>query len=238
MSDIDERHLRDDFFLLFRRSSGWWVSSRGQRDGSGRSGDPDAGADILGAALLLPVVGVVALVLLALNPGWNAGPLFFRQPRMGRGCLPFHGAEVPHDAAGRGGDGGRRDDPLEEDRITPLGRVLRRMRLDELPQVLNVLRGDMSLIGPRPDFYDHAVTYLAAIPRYRQRHMIRPGISGLAQTEVGYVSSIRETRRKVSADLYYIQHASLRMDAWIVWRTLKVVFTRAGKLRGRRMRRS
>jgi len=185
------------------------------------------GADILGAALLLPVVGVVALVLLALNPGWNAGPLFFRQPRMGRGCLPFMALKFrtmrPVEAVTRAAD-----DPLEEDRITPLGRVLRRMRLDELPQVLNVLRGDMSLIGPRPDFYDHAVTYLAAIPRYRQRHMIRPGISGLAQTEVGYVSSIRETRRKVSADLYYIQHASLRMDAWIVWRTLKVVFTRAG----------
>jgi len=176
---------------------------------------------------LLPVVGVVALVLLALNPGWNAGPLFFRQPRMGRGCLPFMALKFrtmrPVEAVTRAAD-----DPLEEDRITPLGRVLRRMRLDELPQVLNVLRGDMSLIGPRPDFYDHAVTYLAAIPRYRQRHMIRPGISGLAQTEVGYVSSIRETRRKVSADLYYIQHASLRMDAWIVWRTLKVVFTRAG----------
>ncbi|WP_246003897.1 sugar transferase [Histidinibacterium lentulum] len=185
------------------------------------------GADIVGSAVLAPVVGVVALALLALNPFWNPGPLFFRQPRMGRGCLPFMALKFrtmrPAEAVTRAAD-----DPLEEDRITPLGRVLRKMRLDELPQVLNVLAGEMSLIGPRPDFYDHAVTYLASIPRYRQRHMIRPGISGLAQTEVGYVSSIRETRRKVSADLYYIQHASLRMDAWIVWRTLKVVLTRAG----------
>lgn len=146
---------------------------------------------------------------------------------MRRGCLPFMALKVrtmrPAGAVTRAAD-----DPLEKDRITPLGRVLRKMRLDALPQVFDVLSGDMSLIGPRPDFYDHAVTYLEAIPRYRQRHMIRPGISGLAQTEVVYVASIRETRRKVSADLYYIHHASLRMDAWFVWRTLRVIFTRAG----------
>lgn len=183
--------------------------------------------DFVGALGLLPVVFLVGVCLVFLNPFWNRGPLLYRQPRMGRGCLPFMALKFrtmrPAGAVTRAAD-----DPLEADRITPLGGVLRKMRLDELPQVLNVLRGDMSLIGPRPDFYDHAVTYLESIPRYRHRHVIRPGISGLAQTEVGYVASIRETRRKVSADLYYIQHASLRMDAWIVWRTLRVVFTRAG----------
>ncbi|ROT98089.1 sugar transferase [Histidinibacterium lentulum] len=224
MSDIDAS-FRDDFSAVSSSSF------RGFRHGCSVTGRAypyiRRGADIVGSAVLAPVVGVVALALLALNPFWNPGPLFFRQPRMGRGCLPFMALKFrtmrPAEAVTRAAD-----DPLEEDRITPLGRVLRKMRLDELPQVLNVLAGEMSLIGPRPDFYDHAVTYLASIPRYRQRHMIRPGISGLAQTEVGYVSSIRETRRKVSADLYYIQHASLRMDAWIVWRTLKVVLTRAG----------
>jgi lipopolysaccharide/colanic/teichoic acid biosynthesis glycosyltransferase len=185
------------------------------------------GLDLAGALVLLPVVLVVCALLLVLNPFRNPGPLLFRQPRMGRGCRPFMALKFrtmrPAGAVTRAAN-----DPLELERITPLGRLLRKMRLDELPQVINVLKGEMSLIGPRPDFYDHAVTYLASIPRYRQRHLIRPGISGLAQTEVGYVASIRETRRKVSADLYYIQHASLRMDAWIVWRTLRVVFTRAG----------
>ncbi|EAR52055.1 putative glycosyltransferase [Oceanicola granulosus HTCC2516] len=177
--------------------------------------------------VILPLLLPIGLLVLVLNPFFNKGPLFFVQRRMGAGCQPFLAIKFrtmrPADSVTRAAN-----DPLESDRITPLGAVLRKLRIDELPQILNVINGDMSLIGPRPDFFDHAVTYIDTIPRYRHRHQIRPGISGLAQTEIGYVQSIRETRRKVSADLYYIRHASLRLDAWIVWRTLVTVLLRRG----------
>ena len=120
------------------------------------------------------------------------------------------------------------DDPLEVNRITPLGGFLRRTRLDEIPQIINVLRGEMSLIGPRPDCYEHAETYLATIPGYRERHAALPGISGLAQTELGYVQGIEATRIKVVADLDYINRQSIRLDMWIFWRTLQIVAGRAG----------
>lgn len=119
-------------------------------------------------------------------------------------------------------------DPLEVDRVTQLGRFLRRTRIDELPQVVNVLRGEMSLIGPRPDFFDHAIEYVETVPGYRQRHMVKPGISGFAQTEVGYADSMDAVAAKVAADLYYIRNRRTRLEAWIFWRTLVTVFGRRG----------
>lgn len=183
--------------------------------------------DITVSLILIPVLALIVLAVWIANRRMNPGPVFFVQQRMGVDCQPFSAYKLrtmrPVPAVVR-----MANDPLELDRIPPLGAFLRKSRLDELPQIINVLKGDMSLIGPRPDFYDHALIYLEQIPCYRRRHLVRPGISGLAQTQVGYVQSIRETRRKVSADLYYLRNASLRMDAWIVWRTLCTVFCRAG----------
>lgn len=120
------------------------------------------------------------------------------------------------------------DEPLESHRITKLGRLMRKSRLDELPQIWNVLRGEMSLIGPRPDYYHHARKYLRSIPGYRARCAVRPGISGLAQTDQGYTHSIEETRAKVALDLFYIQKISLRMDAYVFLRTIQTVLFRKG----------
>lgn len=183
--------------------------------------------DVTMSLLLLPIVAVVALVLLVLNPFYNRGRLIYTQPRMGRGCQPFTAykfrsmTDVPAIAR-------TADSPLETDRITRLGGFLRKSRIDELPQVLNVLRGDMSLIGPRPDYYDHAVRFLEEVSGYRERHAVRPGISGLAQTELGYIEGVEATRRKVRADLYYIANASFRLEAWIFVRTLLVILRRGG----------
>ncbi|WP_425074125.1 sugar transferase [Sagittula sp. S175] len=183
--------------------------------------------DIIACLLLLPPTLCVALCLLALNPFHNKGRLLYTQTRMGRDCKPFtalkfrsmtDAPKVQRSA----------NDPLEADRITPLGAFLRKSRIDELPQTLNVLKGDMSLIGPRPDYYDHAVEFLEQVPGYRERHSVRPGISGLAQTELGYIEGVEATRRKVRADLYYIANAGFRLDAWIFLRTLAVVARRAG----------
>lgn len=200
---------------------------------------PDAGSrarfiafkrlfDVVMSILLLPVVVLVALALLLANPFLNRGPLLFIQPRMGKGCVPFRALKfrsmIEVEEVVR-----RHDDPLEVDRITPLGRFLRKSRLDELPQVINVLKGEMSLIGPRPDYHEHALVYLDVVPGYRERHAMRPGISGLAQTELGYIEGTAATARKVAVDLHYIRNASFRMDMWIFWRTLCVVLGRGGK---------
>jgi lipopolysaccharide/colanic/teichoic acid biosynthesis glycosyltransferase len=183
--------------------------------------------DIICSVLLLPILALSAIAVFILNPFYNAGPLFFVQTRMGRDCKPFQALKFRSMRVAPVIERGA-DSPLETDRITRLGGFLRKSRIDELPQILNVLRGDMSLIGPRPDYFDHAVEYLERIPGYRERHAVRPGISGLAQTELGYIEGMDATRRKVAADLYYITHASYGMEAWVFWRTLSVVATRGG----------
>ena len=183
--------------------------------------------DIGMSLILLPVVIFVALVLKVVNPFANSGPVFFVQDRMGKSCEPFRALKFrtmrPVQVIDRSANC-----PVETDRITPVGAFLRKTRLDELPQILNVLAGDMSLIGPRPDYYEHARHFLTNVPGYRERHAVRPGISGLAQTEVGYVHGTEATRRKVHADLHYISHSGFRLEAWVFFRTLAVIFKRSG----------
>lgn len=183
--------------------------------------------DVIVSVALLPLICVTALVLCVLNPTLNSGPLLFRQQRMGRHCRPFVAYKfrtmIPCPLSHRDVN-----DPVEHHRITKLGRFLRRARLDEVPQIINVLKGDMSLIGPRPDYLPHAEIFLRDVPGYRERHEVRPGISGLAQTEIGYVQGPIETRRKVLADLFYIRNSGFLLELWIVWRTLCIVFGRKG----------
>ena len=202
--------------------------SRQGISGRSRRGFPAKRAfDLVCATLLLPVLGLACVVLSILNPWRNPGPLFFVQTRMGLGCRPFRAIKF-RTMRSDGPTRATADCGLELDRITPLGRWMRKTRLDELPQILNVLRGEMSLIGPRPEIYHHAEHFLRVIPRYRDRHAVLPGISGLAQTEVGYVVGTAGTRRKVSADLHYIRNTGLRMELWVIWRTLSVIVTGKG----------
>jgi lipopolysaccharide/colanic/teichoic acid biosynthesis glycosyltransferase len=177
--------------------------------------------------VLLPATLVAAFILVLLNPILNPGPLLYAQKRMGRNCRPFRALKfrtMTVRARTRRGP----DDPIEADRITPLGRWLRRTRFDELPQILNVYRGDMSLIGPRPDYFRHAHHYMRTIPAYRDRHMVRPGISGLAQIELGYSEGTEATRVKTLADIDYIRRATLLFDLWIFWRTIVTVIRMRG----------
>ncbi|MBK0399775.1 sugar transferase [Limibaculum sp. M0105] len=183
--------------------------------------------DLAASLLALPAIALAGLTLMALNPIWNPGPLFYRQVRMGRDCKPFTAIKFRTmrctPAIMRGPN-----DPVEDDRITRLGAFLRKSRIDEWPQFLNVLAGDMSLIGPRPDYWDHAVHYLQTVPGYRERHAMRPGITGLAQVDDGYAEGIESTFRKVRYDLFYIERTGFRMEAYIIMRTLSVLFTGAG----------
>jgi lipopolysaccharide/colanic/teichoic acid biosynthesis glycosyltransferase len=183
--------------------------------------------DLVVAIAALPLILLTGLVLLVINPVWNAGPLFFLQTRMGRDCRPFRAMKFrtmrPANRITRGPD-----DPLEADRITPLGQFLRRSRIDELPQFFNILAGHMSLIGPRPDYWDHATHYLDSIPAYRQRHVVRPGITGLAQVDGGYAEGIDATVEKTRHDLRYIRGSGIAMEFYVLWRTIHVVCTGFG----------
>jgi lipopolysaccharide/colanic/teichoic acid biosynthesis glycosyltransferase len=183
--------------------------------------------DIAVAILGLPIVAGIGIALTVVNPVWNPGPLFFRQERMGRYGRPFvvwkFRTMLPEGEGERGPD-----DPLEEHRITPLGYWLRRTRVDELPQFLNVLAGQMSLIGPRPDTIEHARAYAVAVPGYRARHCVRPGISGFAQVKLGYAEGFELTARKTRYDHVYIRKAGWQLECRILRRTLRVLRTGFG----------
>jgi lipopolysaccharide/colanic/teichoic acid biosynthesis glycosyltransferase len=183
--------------------------------------------DILFSLLALPFVAVIGLLLLLLNPFWNPGPLLFRQTRMGRFGWPMNVVKfrtmLP---AGEGSRGP--NDPLELHRITPLGKWMRRTRVDELPQLLSVLLGDMSVVGPRPDSYDHAIAYVDMVPNYRRRYAVRPGITGLAQVRMGYAEGFELTTRKTRLDMVYLKRAGWRLEFLIIRRTLLVLATGFG----------
>lgn len=183
--------------------------------------------DVSVALLALPSVGLIALALLILNPFFNPGPVFFRQKRMGRDQRPFRmwkfRTMVPDDAATRHHAAG-----VEEERITPLGRILRRTRIDEMPNFLNVLMGEMSVIGPRPDAWEHAAHYVETLPGYAMRHRVRPGITGLAQVENGYAAGMDATRAKAEYDRLYVVRSCGRLDLYIAWRTVIVMMTGFG----------
>ena len=183
--------------------------------------------DLLAVLVFLPVTAIVALVVMALNPIFNKGTLLYAQKRMGRDGVAFIAYKfrsmTEASPVSRGAF-----DALERDRITILGALMRKLRIDELPQIINVLKGDMSLVGPRPDFYDHAQVYMEAIPGYHARYSVRPGITGLAQINVGYVSDESGFRKKVAADLMYIRNMSIFLDLKILMKTVLVVFARHG----------
>lgn len=183
--------------------------------------------DLVIALLLFPILITCCVVLALLNPFFNRGPLFYVQARMGRDCTAFNAIKfrtmTPTDKVLRSAG-----DPLEQERITLMGRFLRRTRIDELPQIFNVLRGDMSFIGPRPDYIHHARFYLRSVPGYRERHCLRPGVSGLAQIDLGYTECLEGTRKKVEMDLSYIETVSFRGDLVLAWKTFLTVIRSKG----------
>jgi lipopolysaccharide/colanic/teichoic acid biosynthesis glycosyltransferase len=214
---------------------------------------------LLFAPLLLVVAVAVKLtsrgpiIFRQVRVGWNAREGAARPPRRGQhrsrrarghagaqekreraaqvGVLrqAFRALQVPHDALRRGERGARfavKDDP----RITPIGKLLRRTRLDEVPQLWNVLKGEMSLVGPRPERPEFIAQLSKEIPGYLYRLRLRPGLTGLAQVLNGYDNDLEGFRRKVALDLLYLQNCSLLNDMKILLRTIGVVLTGHGAL--------
>jgi lipopolysaccharide/colanic/teichoic acid biosynthesis glycosyltransferase len=158
--------------------------------------------------LALPLV-LVAAVLVKLT---SRGPVFYSQTRLGKNSRPYSIYKIRtmvHDCERYSGpQWSRKGDP----RVTPVGRLLRRTHLDELPQLWNVLCGEMSLVGPRPERPEFAVQLERAIPQYNARLQVLPGLTGLAQVQLPPDTDINSVRRKLRYDLYYVQHAGLGLD--------------------------
>ena len=183
----------------------------------------DIGLILISAPITLPMMAITALAIKLDSPG----PVLFRQERVGRHGRRFEIVKFRSmftDAERNGAQfAGEKDD-----RITRVGRFIRKYRIDELPQFWNVLRGDMSLIGPRPEQVSFVQDFRNEIPYYPQRHAVRPGITGWAQVRSGYAASTRETRRKLAFDLYYVKYRSLALDLLIICLTLKTMVTGFG----------
>ncbi len=187
--------------------------------------------DVVGALLLLAIFGLPMLVVAAAIRLTSPGPALFRQQRIGVHGTPFEMVKFRTMVDGRA-DPNVRQDPRkarrEARRITPLGRVLRRFRIDELPQLFNVLGGSMSLIGPRPEWEETADPLFDSIDHFPYRHLVRPGITGWAQVNQGHVTAINDSRIKLEFDLYYVKHFSFALDFVICLRTMLIVLTGYG----------
>lgn len=175
----------------------------------------------------IPALLATALLLLALNPRYNPGPLIFRQERVGEGGRIFriYKFRTMTRLVGTETDAGI---DANAGRITPLGRVLRKYRIDELPNFLNVALGDMNVIGPRPDAKLQADIYVDTVPGYRDRFRVRPGITGLAQVKQGYAACPASTRKKARFDRFYVRNRSVALDLAIILRTVHVMRTGYG----------
>lgn len=183
------------------------------------------------AAALLGLLATLPILLLCAAALWleDRGPVFYCQQRVGRNLRRFTLYKFrTMRGPGEGPEPGlyTRDD---DDRVTRVGRWLRRVRLDELPQLLNVLVGDMSIIGPRAEWDRCVELYEREIPCYHFRHLVKPGITGWAQVNYPYGRSVADSVEKLTYDLYYIQNYSLLLDATIALRTLWVMLSFRGK---------
>ena len=173
--------------------------------------------------ICLPFLPLIILAVRLSSPG----PILFSQTRVGqRGRLftAYKFRTMWKNAEAQGAVWATKDDP----RVTAIGRFLRSTRIDEIPQLWNVLRGDMAFVGPRPERPEFVLWLSQEIPFYDLRHMIRPGITGWAQVRYHYGASLEETKHKLEYDLYYIKHQSIGLDLLIMFETIKTILMRRG----------
>ncbi len=215
---IAVENLRPSWLIFSEgfRKTRWLVAAK-------RSTDLVAAA--LGLVVAIPVSALIAAAIKVTSPG----PVLYHQRRVGQHGRVFtvhKFRSMRHDAeAGTGAVWARAGgDP----RVTAIGRVLRRTRLDELPQLWNVLIGNMSFVGPRPERPEFVGDLTKQIPFYGQRHVLKPGVTGWAQVRYTYGASVEDAMEKLQYDLFYIKNLSLALDAYIVLETVKTVLMRRG----------
>jgi exopolysaccharide biosynthesis polyprenyl glycosylphosphotransferase len=185
--------------------------------------------DLAGALAGLLVVGMIAPWVALANRLSSPGPLFLHQLRIGKGGKPFEMVKfrtmIPDAEKITGAVWAREDD----DRVTPVGELLRKTRLDELPQFLNVVRGEMSFVGPRPERPEFVRQLVEQVPYYQARHAVRPGITGWAQVRYRYGSSVEDALHKLQYDLFYIKHQSVYLELSILVKTAAVMLGLKGR---------
>lgn len=211
-------HLNDNWFILALSTSNkryFWYLKRAS----------DILVSCVGLCLALPLFPLAAL-LIKLD---SRGPVFYSQLRMGRGSKPFLAWKLRTmtDGADRNNVHWTTDN---DSRITRVSKIVRKTRLDEVPQLINILKGEMSLIGPRPEALSLVEMYTREIPYYPERHMATPGITGWAQINYRYGNSIEDTRQKLMYDFYYIKNRSITLDLMIFLRTIRIVLTGKGAM--------
>jgi exopolysaccharide biosynthesis polyprenyl glycosylphosphotransferase len=175
--------------------------------------------------ILSPLLLLIALAIRLSSPG----PVLYRQERIGLGNRPFSVVKFRSMVHGAEDQSGPVWASVEDPRVTGLGKWLRRWRMDELPQLWNVIKGDMSLVGPRPERSIFVNEFLTAVPMYNQRHGLRPGITGWGQIHYDYAASREQTREKLEYDLFYVKNASFLLDLAILLRTTRTLVAARGR---------
>jgi lipopolysaccharide/colanic/teichoic acid biosynthesis glycosyltransferase len=184
----------------------------------------DVAVAMVGLALLIILLPIVILGNLIAN----RGVLFYRQERVGKGSAIFEMIKF-RTMSSNGVDHTTEWTSEHDPRITPFGRVLRMAHIDELPQVLNILRGDLSIVGPRPEQAHYVAWLVERMPFYDMRHWVSPGLTGWAQVKHGYAGTEQDALEKLQYDFYYLRHQSLSLDACIIARTLRSVIGLRGR---------
>ena len=183
----------------------------------------DFSLSLMGLVLVLPLMAVIGLLIKCDSPG----PVFYRQVRVGLRAQPYMIWKFRSMFADAEKDGARWASQADA-RISRVGRYLRKWRLDEIPQLINVIRGEMSLVGPRPERPVFVQQLRSLIPYYDLRHTVRPGITGWAQTQFHYGASTEDSHVKLQYDLYYVKYLSIQLDARIMLETIRVILRGEG----------
>ncbi|MBN2398068.1 MAG: exopolysaccharide biosynthesis polyprenyl glycosylphosphotransferase, partial [Deltaproteobacteria bacterium] len=175
--------------------------------------------------ILSPLLLLIALLIKLESPG----PVFYRQERVGFNGKVFRLLKFRSMIAGAERASGPTFAQEDDPRITRVGRVIRKLRLDEVPQFINIFKGDMDMVGPRPERPVFVKEMEQSIPYYNLRHSVRPGLTGWAQVNYSYGDSMDASKEKLQYDLYYVKHSTWLMDLWIMFLTIKEVLFARGR---------
>lgn len=205
----------------------WVISNMGSRESEMYKIINNLFDKIIGILILL-LVSPIFLPLLAFLKIKGGGPVFFSQKRVGQFGKEFTLYKLRTMSVNAEKDGAKWATP-NDNRVTPIGKFLRKTRLDEIPQIWNVLKGEMSIVGPRPERKEFIETVLKDIPFYCHRHLVKPGITGWAQVNYRYGFSVDDSIKKLRLDLFYVKNKSIRLDLVTILKTIKIVIRGGGQ---------
>lgn len=208
-------------------NAGWLIFGDGFNQGVLRTAVKRV-SDIISSALILLLTLPLMLITALAVKLESRGPVFYRQERVGLNGRPFQVIKFRSMRTDAEKDGKPRWASKNDDRVTRVGRFIRRVRIDELPQLINVLKGEMSMVGPRPERQYFVDELVAKIPYFAVRHSVKPGVTGWAQVRYEYGSTVEDSIEKLQYDLYYVKNHTLFLDLLIMLETVAVVLTGKG----------